>query len=142
MNIIEANKRRVSVSKSHSYTKENVLLAEQFLVEYGKNQRHIDPVKVLEAYNAIKGTSVQAGACKSCGFSKYIIGIQNYAKYGRMVLENEGVDLDEKVEPVRVTEEISEERIDTGIVEEISEEPVKENKSVKTKKSNAKSKNK
>lgn len=129
MNLIDAQ-RKISVSKSHNYTKEKVLMAEKLLAEWGANQRNFPSQKIIEVYNAIKGTNVAESACKSCNGSRFLIGIQNYAKYGRMVLLNEGVVLDEIEEVKHQPQEIAPERIDTGIIEEVKEvaepEPITE----------------
>lgn len=129
MNIMEAN-RSISVSKSHNYTKEKVLLAEKLIADWGKNQRNFPSEKIIEVYNTIKGTQVVESACKKCGGDKYLIGIRNYAKYGRMVLLNEGVNFDEEIDlnPKQEPAEIAPERIQTGIEEEIVPEEVEEPK--------------
>jgi len=140
MNLIDAE-RKISVSKSHNYTKEKVLIAEEYLSKNSGYSRNINVDELIRIYNTIKGVNVDAGACKSCGIEKYLIGIKNYVKYGRMVLLNENPHVFDDVEDIKEEPIIEDntERIITGIEEET---PVEDNKEVITKKSNAKSKNK
>lgn len=123
MNQIEAEKtmKSVSISKSHSYTKEKVLMAEAFLAK--NTGRNINGEELIKTYNAVKGSNVQMSACKSCGINKYLTGLQNYAKYGRMVLANEGINIDEPTPVVPTPTEIAPERVQTGI-EETKEEVI------------------
>lgn len=127
------NKERVSVSKSHNYTKEKVQKAEDFLKnEYGKNQRKTPIERIVEVYNEVRGTTDSISNCRRCNQHKYILGIQNYAKYGRLVLENEGVVFDdvEEVEEVKEPLTNEKERIITGVEETEVVEEVEEIKEI------------
>ena len=143
MNIMEAQ-RNVSISAVNGYTVEKTLIAEKMLAEFALNQRHFPLEKIVETYNTIRGTNVQVPDCKSCGVEKYITSIKNYAKYGRMTLINDNPNaFDVPVEDIKPQPQvIAPERIVTGIEDKVEEEPVEKIKEVKTKKSNAKNRNK
>jgi hypothetical protein len=110
-------KRNIAISKNHKYTKENVILAESLLKEWGHNQRNFPKEKIIEVYNTINNTNVKKD-CKTCGFdaSSYLLSISNYSKYGRIILTNEGVSFDKPKEVEKpLGDEYNPNRIITGL---------------------------
>jgi hypothetical protein len=94
MGLIRNAGSNVSISQNHLYSKEKVLKAKSFLEEWGKNQRYYPLEDIVRVYNELKGTNEVASNCRACANNKFIAGIQNYYKYGRLTLENWGVKFD------------------------------------------------
>lgn len=116
----------ISVASVNGYTAEKVLKAEEYIREIGKGgMRNFPIARVVEMYNDIKGAKDAVPSCR-CQFSKYYMGLQNYATYGRLTLAANGIDVD-KVEEVKEDEVIKEEEVQV-------EEPVKLSPSEKMKK--------
>lgn len=101
MLIKDKNGNNISVSSVNGYTAEKVLKAERYLKEIGSNQRSFPMERLVEMYNDIKGTKERAQGCKPCQATKFFNGIQNYAYYGRLTLQNRGIDLDAVVEETK-----------------------------------------
>jgi hypothetical protein len=131
--MLVGSNRSITVSKSHNYTKENVILGEKLLAEWGQNQRNFSLDKIIEVYNQIKGVKENKSTCKSCDSGKFLIAIKNYVKYGRLVLQNEGVIFDKEEKIIPDKNEFSPERVNTGIEQNETPElkEVKEVKKVK-----------
>jgi hypothetical protein len=113
----------IAISKTHKYTKENVLLAESLLERWGHNQRNFPKEEIIEVYNTIHNTNVKKD-CKKCGFdaSSFLLSISNYSKYGRIILTNEGVSFDEPKETEKpLGDEYNPNRIFTGLESNVIE---------------------
>jgi hypothetical protein len=114
-------KRNVSISSKNGYTYEKVMKAKQYLEEIGSNRRTFPFDKLVDMYNELYNANESKNGCK-CQGSKYYIGIQNFYKYGKLTLVNNGLATDEDFELKREepTIENAENRIQ-GIVEEVKE---------------------
>lgn len=117
-------RRNISVASKNGYTLPKVLKAKQYLDEIGSNKRNFDFATLVGYYNEIYGTNESPNGCK-CQSPKYFNGIQNFYKFGRLTLINNGLatesDFDEKKEETPVIENV-ENRIVLGDVSEASDE--------------------
>lgn len=112
--------RNISIASKNGYTFEKVMRAKKYLEEIGSNRRNFDFATLVGYYNDILGTHEIASGCK-CQAPKYYNGIQNYFKYGKLTLINNGLATEEDFElKEEKVEEIAENRINLG--EEPSEE--------------------
>ena len=112
--------RNISIASKNGYTFEKVMRAKKYLEEIGSNRRNFDFGTLVGYYNDILGTHEIASGCK-CQAPKYYNGIQNYFKYGKLTLINNGLATEEDFElKEEKVEEIAENRINLG--EEPSEE--------------------
>lgn len=116
-------KRNVSISSKNGYTYEKVMKAKQYLEEIGSNRRTFPFDKLVDMYNELYNANESKNGCK-CQGSKYYIGIQNFYKYGKLTLVNNGLATDEDFELKREepTIENAENRIVLGDVSEASDE--------------------
>lgn len=122
--------RNISIAKVNGYTFEKVMKAKKYLEEIGSNKRTFPFDKLVGYYNDLLGTHEAATGCR-CQSPKYFNGIQNYFKYGKLTLINNGVateaDFEEKKEETPAPIENAEKRINLG-TEEIVSESVSEDK--------------
>lgn len=129
MNIKTSDNRNVSISSKNGYSYEKVMRAKKYLEEIGSNRRNFPFDKLVGYYNDILGTHDSTQGCK-CQAPKYYNGIQNYYKYGKLTLVNNGLAKESDFElKEEEPEEIAENRINLG-TEAISEasESVSEDK--------------
>ena len=123
--------RNISIAKINGYTYEKVMRAKKYLEEIGSNRRNFDFATLVTYYNDIMGTNEMTSGCK-CQGPKYYNGIQNYFRYGKLTLINNGLAKEEDFEIKEETpEEFNKvERIQLGTPEAISEasESVSEDK--------------
>ena len=119
--------RNISIASKNGYTYEKVMKAKKYLDEIGSNRRNFDFATLVGYYNDILGTRESTQGCK-CQSPKYYNGIQNYYKYGKLTLINNGLatesDFEDKKEEVQEVENV-ENRINLG-TEEVPSEEVKE----------------
>ena len=116
MLIKDNNGNMVSVASKNGYSADKVLLAEKYLNEIGNNRRNFPIERLVEMFNEVKNTNEKAQGCKPCQAAKYYNGLQNYAYYGRLTLQNNGIDVDsykESENPV-----IEEEKKEEELIEE------------------------
>ena len=117
--------RNISIASKNGYTYEKVMKAKKYLEEIGTNRRNFDFKTLVSYYNEILGTHEVAG-CK-CQAPKYYNGLQNYFKYGKLTLINNGLATEEDFELKEPeVEPIAENRINLGEKEEIVSEPSKD----------------
>ena len=116
-------KRNISVAKINGYTYEKVMKAQGYLKEIGSNRRNFPFDKLVRYYNDILGTHDSENGCK-CQAPKYYNGIQNYVKFGKLTLINNGLASESDFEIEKVVEPIenAENRIVLGGVSEASDE--------------------
>ncbi len=120
MVIKTSDNRTVSVSSINGYTYEKVMKAKKYLEEIGSNRRNFPFDKLVTYYNDIMGTNERASGCK-CQAPKYYNGLQNYFKYGKLTLINNGLAKESDFElKEEEPEPIAENRINLG-TEAISE---------------------
>ena len=120
MVIKTSDNRTVSISSINGYTYEKVMKAKKYLEEIGTNRRNFPFDKLVTYYNDVLGTNERTGGCK-CQAPKYYNGLQNYFKYGKLTLINNGLATEEDFEIKEETPEpIAENRINLG-TEAISE---------------------
>ena len=146
--------RNISIAKINGYTYEKVMRAKKYLEEIGRNKRTFDFATLVTYYNDIMGTNERASGCK-CQAPKYYNGIQNYFRYGKLTLINNGLAKEEdfeikeetpeefnKVERINLgtpeaisepSDSVSEDKVDNDKVEE-KEEPVEKKKAGRPKK--------
>ena len=118
--------RNISIARVNGYTLPKVLKAKQYLEEIGSNKRNFPFDKLVTMYNEIMGTNERTGGCK-CQAPKYYNGIQNYFKYGKLTLINNGLATESDFELKEETPQpIAENRINLG-TEAISEPSVNDN---------------
>lgn len=115
-------KRNISVAKINGYTYEKVMKAQGYLKEIGSNRRTFPFDKLVRYYNDILGTKDSENGCK-CQAPKYYNGIQNYVKFGKLTLINNGLATEADFEEKKVEEPIenADNRIVLGDVSEASE---------------------
>lgn len=115
-------KRNISVAKINGYTYEKVMKAQGYLKEIGSNRRTFPFDKLVRYYNDILGTKDSENGCK-CQAPKYYNGIQNYVKFGKLTLINNGLATESDFEEKKVEEPIenADNRIVLGDVSEASE---------------------
>ena len=120
--------RNISIASKNGYTYEKVMLAKKYLEEIGSNRRNFPFDKLVTYYNDVMGTNDSTQGCK-CQSPKYYNGLQNYYKYGKLTLVNNGLAREEDFEIKEETPEIenAEERINLGS-EGVSEEKVDDTK--------------
>ena len=120
--------RNISIAAKNGYTYEKVMRAKKYLEEIGSNRRNFDYATLVGYYNDILGTNERASGCK-CQSPKYYNGIQNYFRYGKLTLINNGLAREEDFEIKEETpEEFNKvERIQLGTPEAISEPSVNDN---------------
>lgn len=112
--------RNISIAKINGYTYEKVMKAKQYLEEIGSNKRNFPFDKLVTMYNEIMGTHDSTTGCR-CQSPKYYNGIQNYFKYGKLTLINNGLATESDFEIKEETPQpIAENRINLG-TEAISE---------------------
>ena len=117
-------KRNISIASKNGYTYEKVMRAKKYLEEIGSNRRNFDFATLVGYYNDILGTHEIATGCK-CQAPKYYNGIQNYFKYGKLTLINNGLASESDFELKEETPEpIAENRINLG--EDVSEDKVED----------------
>lgn len=117
-------KRNISIASKNGYTYEKVMRAKKYLEEIGSNRRNFDFATLVGYYNDILGTHEIATGCK-CQAPKYYNGIQNYFKYGKLTLINNGLASESDFELKEETpEEIAPNRINLG--ESVSEDKVED----------------
>lgn len=139
------NKRNISIASKNGYSLIKVKKAKQYLDEIGSNKRNFDFKRLVEMYNDIYGTHETASGCK-CQSPKYYNGLQNFYKFGKLTLINNGLateaDFEDKKEEKEEPIENAEKRINLGTleVEPIVEEEVKEEVAEEPKKRSKKSK--
>lgn len=116
-------KRNISVSSKNGYTYEKVMKAQGYLKEIGTNRRTFPFDKLVRYYNDILGTKDSENGCK-CQAPKYYNGIQNYVKFGKLTLINNGLATEADFEEKKVEEPIenADNRIVLGDVSEASDE--------------------
>ena len=120
MVIKTSDNRTVSISSINGYTYEKVMKAKKYLEEIGSNRRNFPFDKLVTYYNDVMGTNERASGCK-CQAPKYYNGLQNYFKYGKLTLTNNGLAKEEDFEIKEETPEpIAENRINLG-TEAVSE---------------------
>ena len=123
MVIKTSDNRTVSVSSINGYTYEKVMKAKKYLEEIGSNRRNFPFDKLVTYYNDVMGTNERASGCK-CQAPKYYNGLQNYFKYGKLTLTNNGLakeeDFEDKKEETPAPIENEEKRINLG-TEAVSE---------------------
>ena len=121
--------RNISIAKINGYTYDKVMKAKKYLEEIGTNRRNFPFDKLVTYYNDIMGTNERTGGCK-CQAPKYYNGIQNYFKYGKLTLINNGLakeeDFEDKKEETPAPIENEEKRINLG-TEAILEPSVNDN---------------
>lgn len=109
----------ISVSKVNGYTKDNVLLATEYLKEIGNKMRTFPFSRLVEMYNTLYKTNESASGCK-CHASKYYNGIKNFRHFGLHTLIANGIIKDESEleldEPKTDDVENSENRLNLGTV--------------------------
>ena len=116
--------RNISIASKNGYTFEKVMRAKKYLEEIGSNRRNFDFATLVGYYNDILGTHEIASGCK-CQAPKYYNGIQNYFKYGKLTLINNGLASESDFELKEETPEpIAENRINLG--EDVSEDKVED----------------
>jgi len=114
MVIKTSDNRTVSISSINGYTYEKVMKAKKYLEEIGSNRRNFPFDKLVTYYNDVMGTNERTSGCK-CQAPKYYNGIQNYFKYGKLTLINNGLAKEEDFEIKEETPEpIAENRINLG----------------------------
>ena len=112
--------RNISVAKVNGYTYEKVMKAKKYLEEIGSNRRNFPFDKLVTYYNDVFGTHDSVSGCK-CQSPKYYNGLQNYFKYGKLTLINNGLAKESDFElKEEEPEPIAENRINLG-TEAISE---------------------
>ena len=118
--------RNISIAKKNGYSFEKVMKAKQYLEEIGNNKRTFPFEKLVTMYNDIYGTHDSTSGCR-CQSPKYYNGLQNYFKYGKLTLINNGLakESDFELEKPKV-EEIAENRINLGDVDNDKVEPIEE----------------
>lgn len=109
----------IAVAKVNGYTYEKVMKAKKYLEEIGSNRRNFPFDKLVTYYNDVFGTHDSVSGCK-CQSPKYYNGLQNYFKYGKLTLINNGLAKEEDFELKEEPEPIAENRINLG-TEAISE---------------------
>ena len=119
MVIKTSDNRTVSVAKINGYTYEKVMKAKKYLEEIGTNRRNFPFDKLVTYYNDVMGTNERASGCR-CQAPKYYNGLQNYFKYGKLTLINNGLAKEEDFELKEELEPIAENRINLG-TEAVSE---------------------
>ena len=118
--------RNISIASKNGYTYEKVMRAKKYLEEIGSNRRNFDFATLVGYYNDILGTHEIATGCK-CQAPKYYNGIQNYFKYGKLTLINNGLASESDFEITEPEPEpIAENRINLG--EDVSEDKVDNDK--------------
>ena len=122
MNLKTSDNRNISVSSKNGYTYEKVMKAQGYLKEIGSNRRTFPFDKLVRYYNDILGTKDSENGCK-CQAPKYYNGIQNYVKFGKLTLINNGLASESDFEEKKVEEPIenADNRIVLGDVSEASE---------------------
>lgn len=109
--------RNISIAKINGYTYEKVMKAKKYLEEIGSNRRNFPFDKLVTYYNDVMGTNERASGCK-CQAPKYYNGLQNYFKYGKLTLINNGLatedDFEDKKEETPAPIENAENRINLG----------------------------
>lgn len=122
--------RNISIAKVNGYTFEKVMKAKQYLDEIGSNKRNFPFDRLVKMYNDVLGTNESPSGCK-CQSPKYFNGIQNFYKFGKLTLINNGIATEEdfakkeeKPQPI----ENAENRIDLGSVEAVPEDKVEDTK--------------
>ena len=134
--------RNISIAKVNGYTFEKVMKAKQYLDEIGSNKRNFPFDRLVKMYNDVLGTNESPSGCK-CQSPKFFNGIQNFYKFGKLTLINNGIATEEdfakkeeKPQPI----ENAENRINLGTLEvepiveekeEVVEEPKKKSKKSK-----------
>lgn len=123
--------RNISIASKNGYTVEKVLKAKQYLDEIGSGRRNFPFEKLVTYYNELFNAHESTSGCK-CQSPKYYNGIQNFYKYGKMTLINNGLATEEDFQLKKEeVEEIAPNRIDLG--EEIVSEASKEEEANDTK---------
>jgi len=121
--------RNISVAKINGYTLEKVKRAKKYLDEIGNNKRNFDFARLVTMYNDILGMNDSTSGCR-CQSPKYYNGIQNYYKYGKLTLINNGLaketDFIEKEETPIIENEAK--RIILDASEAVSDAEVKDGK--------------
>lgn len=127
----------IAVAKVNGYTYEKVMKAKKYLEEIGSNRRNFPFDKLVTYYNDVFGTHDSVSGCK-CQSPKYYNGLQNYFKYGKLTLINNGLAKEsdfelkeEEPEPIaenrinlgteaisEVSDSVSEDKVDNDKVEE------------------------
>ena len=114
-------KRNISIASKNGYTLEKVLKAKEYLNEIGSGRRTFPFEKLVTYYNELFNTKESVTGCR-CNSPKYYNGIQNYFKYGKLTLINNGLATeDDFILKEKKVEEIDENRIDLGKEEIVSE---------------------
>lgn len=114
-------KRNISIASKNGYTLEKVLKAKEYLNEIGSGRRTFPFEKLVTYYNELFNTKESVTGCR-CNSPKYYNGIQNYFKYGKLTLINNGLATeDDFILKEEKVEEIDENRIDLGKEEIVSE---------------------
>ena len=113
MVIKTSDNRTVSISSINGYTYEKVMKAKKYLEEIGSNRRNFPFDKLVTYYNDVMGTNERASGCR-CQAPKYYNGLQNYFKYGKLTLINNGLAKEEDFELKEELEPIAENRINLG----------------------------
>ena len=123
MKLKTSDNRNISVSSVNGYSFEKVIKAQGYLKEIGSNRRNFPFDKLVRYYNDILGTHDSENGCK-CQAPKYYNGIQNYVKFGKLTLINNGLASESDFEIEKVVEPIenAENRIVLGGVSEASDE--------------------
>lgn len=88
--LIRNGNNKISVAATNGYTIERVKKAIEFVKK--ANRRTTPIIDYLNLYNELRGTNETLPSCKACGATKYIAGVENYAKYGYLTLINKGID--------------------------------------------------
>lgn len=104
----------IAVAKVNGYTYEKVMKAKKYLEEIGSNRRNFPFDKLVTYYNDVFGTHDSVSGCK-CQSPKYYNGLQNYFKYGKLTLINNGLAKESDFElKEEEPEPIAENRINLG----------------------------
>lgn len=114
----------ISIHAKNGYTYEKVMLAKQYLDEIGQNKRNFPYERLVEMYNEIYNRNAKADGCK-CQSPRYLNGIQNFYKFGKITLIANGLATEEDFE--KTNEERLQEVIENkenrikGVEEEIQQ---------------------
>lgn len=116
--------RNISIASKNGYTLEKVMKAKQYLDEIGNGRRTFPFEKLVGYYNELFNTHEPVTGCK-CQSPKYYNGIQNFYKYGKLTLINNGLASEEDFKlKENKPEEVADNRIDLG--EEIVSDALKD----------------
>lgn len=86
--LIRNNTQNISVASSNGYTLEKVQKGQEFLLHYGKDRKNVTLDEIVDMYNYLRNTNEKPRSCKPCALQKYLLGIENYVKYGKLTLIN------------------------------------------------------